>query len=132
MWVLNRVVNPVVRTVLRSPLHRLLGRHLLLLSYTGRRSGRSYVLPVMYCRSGDDLVVVAGQHESKTWWRNFGLDPQEITVVVSGREQRRTARRLAAGDGGYDVAIRAYQQAFPRAKLESGVPVLVLTEARHG
>ena len=132
MWVRNRLVNPVVRAALRSPLQRWLGRNLLVLGYTGRRSGRSYVLPVMYCRSGDDLVVVAGQPEAKTWWRNFGPDPQEITVRLAGEEQRRTARRLAAGSDGYDVALRKYQQAFPRAKLAPGIPVLVLTAARHG
>ena len=129
MWIRNRLVNPVVRAVLRSPLHRLLGRSLLLLAYTGRRSGRSYVLPVVYARAGDDLVIVAGEHRSKTSWRNFGEDPQEVRVLLSGREQRRCARRLAAGTGGYDAAIRAYRQAFPRVTLEPGVPVLILSNA---
>ena len=132
MWVRNRLVNPVVRAVLRTPLRPMLGRNLLLLGYTGRRSGRSYVLPVMSCRSGDDLVVVAGQHRSKTWWRNFGADPQQVTVLLDGREHRRAARRLAPGDEGYDGALRAYQQAFPRAKLEADTPVLVLSNAEDG
>ena len=131
MWVRNRLANPVVRATLRSPLHGLLGRNLLLLGYTGRRSGRSYELPVMFCRSADDLVVVAGRHQSKTWWRNFGEDPQEVRVLLGGREERRTARRLAPAADGYDGALRAYQQAFPRAKLEPDVPVLVLTDAER-
>jgi hypothetical protein len=86
----------------------------------------------MYCRSGDDLVVIAGQLEAKTWWRNFGPDPEEVTLLLSGREQRRTARRLAPGSGGYDVARRTYRQAFPRAKLETDVPVLILTTVELG
>ena len=59
------VVNPVVRTLLRSPAHRLLSGSLLLLDDTGRRSGRRYVLPVAY--AGDDLVVVVGQPATKSW-----------------------------------------------------------------
>src|SRR4051812_32430351 len=44
MWVLNRVVNPIVRAVLRSRLHPLLSRRLVLLRVTGRRSGRTFEL----------------------------------------------------------------------------------------
>jgi hypothetical protein len=31
MWMLNRIVNPLVRALLRSPLHPLLSRRLVLL-----------------------------------------------------------------------------------------------------
>ena len=84
------VVNPVVRTLLRSPAHRLLSGSLLLLDDTGRRSGRRYVLPVAYAAAGDDLVVVVGQPASKTWWRNFDGAPQEPLVHL--------ARTRCAGD----------------------------------
>lgn len=48
MWALNRVVNPLVRAPFRSPLHPLLSRRLVLLRVTGRRSGRTFELPVGY------------------------------------------------------------------------------------
>jgi hypothetical protein len=37
MWFCNRLVNPLVRRRLRSPLHRLLSGSLGLLSYQDRR-----------------------------------------------------------------------------------------------
>ena len=43
---LLRIVNPVLRTVLQSPLHRALSSGLMLLHVTGRKSGRVYLFPV--------------------------------------------------------------------------------------
>ncbi|HSJ44112.1 MAG TPA: hypothetical protein VK923_05445 [Euzebyales bacterium] len=48
--------NGIVLAVLRSPFHRLLSGVALELRYTGRRSGREYVLPVQYARRGDQLT----------------------------------------------------------------------------
>ena len=41
-----RVVNPVMRRLLASPLHRLVSGQLMLLRYRGRRSGRPFALPL--------------------------------------------------------------------------------------
>ena len=41
------LVNPLMRTLLRAPTHRLVDRHLLL-RYHGRRSGQPYTVPVGY------------------------------------------------------------------------------------
>jgi hypothetical protein len=49
--------NAVVLAVLRSPVHRLLSGLALELRYTGRRSGREYVLPVQYVRAGGRIVI---------------------------------------------------------------------------
>ncbi len=43
-----RFFNPVMSALLRLPLHGLLSRQVFLLTYTGRRSGRQYTLPVGY------------------------------------------------------------------------------------
>ena len=126
MWVRNRLVNPVVRTVARTPAHRLLGRRLVLLQYTGRRTGRRRELPVMSARAEDDLVVVVGQPAAKTWWRNFGSTPQDVTVRADGQVQPRAARLLGAGDPGRAEALAAYHREYPRVEVEADSPVLVL------
>ena len=38
--------NALVVRILRSPLHPLLGKNLLLVSYKGRTSGKIYTVPV--------------------------------------------------------------------------------------
>ena len=78
-----RFFNPVIRPVLRSRLHALLSQKIFLLTYSGRRSGRRYTLPVGYLRDGDALLVVSQHSELKQWWRNLrGGAP--VTVVLRG------------------------------------------------
>ena len=121
------VVNPVLRALLRSPAHRLLSGSVLLLQYTGRRTGRRYGLPVMYASSGDGFVVMAGQPAAKTWWRNFGCDPQPVAVTVGGKRTLCRARLLDASSDDHRQAVDAYQRRFPKLVLDPTAPVLFLT-----
>ena len=122
----SRLVNPVACRVLRSPAHRLLSRSLLLLEYTGRRSGRRYRLPVGYAADGDRLVVAVGHPEQKTWWRNFGSAPRPVTVTVRGRRRIGAVRRLAPDAPEREQAVRAYARSQPRVPLGAAVPMLVI------
>jgi hypothetical protein len=40
--------EPVMKALLRSPLHRLLDGTLVLLTYTGRKTGKQYTIPIGY------------------------------------------------------------------------------------
>lgn len=75
------VANAVVATVLRSPVHQLLSRSLDLIRYRGRRSGAELTTPTQYARSGNDIVILVGRPETKTWWRNFRTD-HDVDVLV--------------------------------------------------
>ena len=127
MWLRNHVVNPVVRALARTPGHRLLGGRLVVLSYTGRRTGRRHELPVMAVAAGDDLVVVVGEPAAKTWWRNFDSVPRDVRVRIRGRLLEGAARRLGAGDTGYRESVAAYRRAFPRVDVAAGAPIVLLT-----
>jgi hypothetical protein len=82
-------INPFVSAILRSSLHGVLSPHVLLLTYTGRKSGRTYTLPVGYVREGDAITICSGGHR---WWRNLrGGAP--VSVLLRGR--RRTGRAEA-------------------------------------
>jgi deazaflavin-dependent oxidoreductase (nitroreductase family) len=68
--ILQRVVrffNPFMRFVLGSRAHSMMSSKLMLLSFTGRRTGRSYTTPVSYVREGPDLLVPGGG----AWWKNL-------------------------------------------------------------
>jgi hypothetical protein len=71
--------------VLRSPLHRLLSGGMLLVTVTGRRSGRAYTLPVSYLQDGDLLLVTSMRHRS--WWRNL-RGGAVVAMWLAGRERR--------------------------------------------
>ncbi len=71
MWFMNKILNPLVRLILRSPLHKLMSDTLLIITCCGRKTGREYSLPVQYAQSGNIIYIVPGMPEKKTWWRNL-------------------------------------------------------------
>lgn len=93
---------------LNVPAYRLSGGRLfgrigtapvLLLTTTGRRSGKSRTAPVLYMRDGDRLVVIgsnAGNERPPAWSLNLVANPD--AEVEIGRERRSMQARVAAGD----------------------------------
>ena len=100
--VVNRVVNPVVRAVLRSPAHALLSGHLALLTVTGRRSGRAFTFPVGYRRDGDRVTIGVDWPERKRWWRNLS-DAAPVEIWLAG--VRRAGTGQARGDEHAGVTV---------------------------
>jgi len=80
------VINPLVKLVLRSPLHALLSDSLLLLTFTGRTSGEEYTTPVGYWVRDGRLVVTT----HSPWWRNLE-GGQPVTVRLRGERRRGVA-----------------------------------------
>ena len=100
--VFNRVVNPFVRAVLSSRLHRLLSRGLALITVTGRRSGRQYTFPVGYHQDADRVIVSVGWPERKRWWRNLRHGGR---VEMRIRGKRRAGHAQAHGDERSGVTV---------------------------
>ena len=67
-----RYFSPFARFVLATPLHRIMSSRLMLLRFTGRKTGRSYTTPVSYVLDGNSLLVPAGG----AWWRNLEAGPR--------------------------------------------------------
>lgn len=85
-----RWLNALMRMMLWTPgLQRLLGRSTALITFTGRRSGRTFTTPVTYFRIGERVIVTA--HRSRRWWRN--LEDQPIVGLrLAGRTHSGKAR----------------------------------------
>lgn len=81
---LYRLLNPVVRRVLRSPAHGLLGDGVVLLSFCGRKSGKRYAVPLGYVIEGKDIVCLTGKGWSN-WWKNL-VGGAPVVVRLRGRE----------------------------------------------
>jgi deazaflavin-dependent oxidoreductase (nitroreductase family) len=83
--ILFRLVNPVIAAVLRSPLHWVASDSLLLLTFTGRRTGREYTTPVGYRRLDGRLLVFTHSN----WWQNLrGGAPVTLRLRGEIREAR--------------------------------------------
>jgi hypothetical protein len=94
--VFNRVGNPGVRLLLRSPLHAIASGQLALITVTGRRSGRSYTIPVGYRRDGDRVTIPVGWPERKRWWRNLRGEGAQVGLRLRGRDY--SGHAVARGD----------------------------------
>ena len=96
-------MNPAMRWVLTSPVHRAFSGRAVLLGITGRRTGRTYEITVGYSQPSDHTIdVLVSDASNRTWWRNF-VDGGPIRVVLRG--QHRT---------GWAVAHRAPSPEFKR------------------
>ncbi len=53
-----RVVNGAAVSLINAPvIGRLIGRGLVVIRYVGRRSGKTFEIPVGYRRSGGNLII---------------------------------------------------------------------------
>jgi hypothetical protein len=83
MWFLNKIVNPLIRWILNSPLHQMMSSSVLLFTYRGNKSGKTYQIPVQYAQEGKLLYIIPGAAEVKTWWRNFRISTP-VQVILCG------------------------------------------------
>jgi len=65
---------------------RLVDNDMLLLTTTGRRSGRPHTIPLLYLAEGDRVVVIAswgGRPHHPDWYLNLMAEPQ-VKVQIDG------------------------------------------------
>ncbi len=101
-----RTVNKVMRPLLRSPLHRLVSKNLMLLSFTGRKSGKQYTLPVSYVQDGNVLLLGT----ETPWYKNL-RGGVAVTAHVRGRNYQGTAEVIDDEAGmrqGYQTILTKY------------------------
>jgi hypothetical protein len=101
--IFNKVGNPAVALLLRSPAHRLASGSLALITVTGRRSGRTYRFPVAYRREGDVVTIEVGWPERKVWWRNLTGDGAPVTIRVRGVDH--AGHAVARGEPSEGVTV---------------------------
>ena len=75
-----RLLNPMMRLLLGSPLHWPLSRWWILLRWRGPDTGEPHTIPVSHIREGDTLLVTTGDR----WWQRLERSP-EVKARVSGR-----------------------------------------------
>ena len=91
---------------LHGALYRLLrgrlpgSRHMLILTTTGRKSGKRRPTPLLYVNDGNDWIVVAsngGRDSPPAWWLNLQAKP-EATMEIRGTLQRVSTEPVDATD----------------------------------
>lgn len=91
----NRVVLPLVASPRWG---RAVSRWMTVITYTGRRSGRTFSLPARYRRDGGRVLIGVQMPERKSWWKNFAGDGGPILVQLDG--ETRPGHAVVVRDGG--------------------------------
>lgn len=102
--VFNHTVNPLLKGLLRSPLHSVVSDRLALITITGRRSGREFTFPVGYRREGDRVTIGVGWPERKLWWRNL-RGGAAVQLRIGGVERRGYAEARGDERSGITVEV---------------------------
>jgi len=61
--------NPIMIWLIRSPFHKLVSNNMLVVTYTGIKSGKRFVVPVNYSSQDNVLLTISLRH--RKWWRNL-------------------------------------------------------------
>ncbi|MEJ2861750.1 hypothetical protein [Actinomycetospora flava] len=100
-------VNRLVRPLVASPQWgSLVSGWMTVVTYTGRRSGRRFTLPVAYRRDGDEVTIGVEFPDRKNWWRNFTGDGAPLAVRLDGVDQPGHGVARRTDDGRVTVDVR--------------------------
>lgn len=105
----------------------MFGAPVLLLTTTGRKSGRSWTVPLMYQVDRDRWVIIAsngGSRRHPAWWLNLRAHPDAsvqvgrqtnaVTAVeMTGEERERLWRSMADMYKGYDGYAKKTTRRIP-------------------
>ncbi len=72
---------------------KLGGRPMVLLTTTGRKSGKQRTIPLQYMKDGDDIIVVAsngGNVNHPAWWHNIKANA-DVTAQIGKKKMRARA-----------------------------------------
>ena len=110
------------------------GRHLLLLTTTGARTGEERTSPMMYVPEGDRVLVIAsnaGAIHHPNWYHNLVAHP-EVTVEVTGETYPARARVTTGEERERLWADITRQYPFfldHQAKITRTIPIVSLDRA---
>jgi deazaflavin-dependent oxidoreductase (nitroreductase family) len=83
-------VNKSMKFILRSPVHGIVSKTILLISFTGCKSGKSYTTPVSYSQDGERVYIFT--HAG--WWKNLRTSAA-VTLRIRGRDLQGQAEPVA-------------------------------------
>jgi deazaflavin-dependent oxidoreductase (nitroreductase family) len=108
-------MNPYVVAILGSRFHWLLSWGLMLITVSGRKTGRVYTIPVGYHEVDDAIIILVGEAPTKKWWRNY-RQAGPIELRLRGRTKPGTAEVLPPESA--EFRLRA-EQSLRRARFMS-------------
>ena len=107
------------------------GAPVLLLTTTGRKSGRPRTAPLLYLEDGENLVVVAskgGMSQHPVWYLNLEANP-DVEVEIGTSRRRLRARRASDEEKAklWPRLVAMYRDYDDyQARTDRSIPVVIL------
>ncbi len=112
MFFYKYLLNPVMRLLLRSPLHGITSHNIAVLHFTGRTSGRERNTPLSYTREGDLVRLLTS--EDTRWWRNFRGEEDSVEIELGRKRYEGVAVLLEEDSEELREGVRSFIKALPR------------------
>lgn len=106
------LLNPVMRGLLRSPLHGITSHNIGVVHFTGRKSGRRLNTPLSYTREGN-VVRLLSNHSTR-WWLNFRGENVRVEMEIARRRHPGSAVLLEGDSEALREGVRKFIHALPR------------------
>jgi deazaflavin-dependent oxidoreductase (nitroreductase family) len=101
-------VTSTMKFILRSPMHGMVSKTMLLITFTGRKSGKTYTTPVDYSQDGDQVTIFTHAN----WWKNLnGGSP--VTLRMRGRDLQGIAEPVAEDKGAVAAGLMEHLRKVP-------------------
>jgi deazaflavin-dependent oxidoreductase (nitroreductase family) len=101
-------VNHAMKLVLCSPMHGMVSKTVLLITFTGRKSGKTYTTPVSYSQTDDQVYIFT----HADWWKNL-RSGTPITLRLQGRELQGLAEPVAEDKQAIAAGLAAHLRKVP-------------------
>jgi hypothetical protein len=93
-WFANNLFNPILKTILRSPVRSLLPDNWVIMTYTGRKTHKKRSVIFHFAQYRDEFIVVPGCFgELPNWWRNF-RNESKVNLFYKGKSIECLARTI--------------------------------------
>jgi hypothetical protein len=102
------MLNKTMKFVLRSPLHGVISKYLLLITFTGSKSGKTYTTPVSYAQENGQVTIFTHAN----WWKNL-RGGASVCLRLRGRDVQGQAEPIADNKGEIADALAAHLRKSP-------------------
>ena len=102
------MLNKSMKFILRSPLHGMVSKTILLITFTGRKSGKTYTTPVSYSQQDGQVYIFT--HAG--WWKNLS-NGEPVSLLIRGKERQGLAETVAEDKSAIAAGLSQHLRQVP-------------------
>lgn len=106
------ILNPLVRALLRSPLHGVTSNNIGILHFTGSKTGHKLDTPLSFTRENNLVRLLSNQNTK--WWRNLRGDETSVEMEIARKRYSGVASLLEGDSQELRASVRQFIRSLPR------------------